>query len=101
MMTEVIYLSFVTASISFTVSETKLFKPLREWARRKHSFLGELFFCGYCFGHWWALMLVIIFRPKIFEYWWLADYVLTVFVIAWLSALQWTVMCWLMRETEK
>ena len=100
-MKEIIYLSFVAASISFTISETKLFKPLREWVKKKHSVLGELLFCGYCFGHWGAFALVIIFRPKLFEYWWMADYLLTVLVIAWLSAFQWALMCWFMDKAGK
>ncbi|MCP5006358.1 MAG: DUF1360 domain-containing protein [Planctomycetes bacterium] len=100
-MKNVIYLSFVTASISFTVTETKIFKPLREWLERKNSFLGELFSCGYCFGHWVAFTLVAIYHPKLFEVWWLLDYFLTALVIAWLAAFQWALMCWLMEKAGK
>ncbi len=100
-METVIYLSFVTASISFTVTETKLFKPLREWLTKKCSFLGDLFSCGYCFGHWVAFALVAIYKPKLFEFWWLLDYFLTAIVIAWLSGIQWVLMCWLMEKTGK
>ena len=100
-MKEVIFLSFVTASISFTVSETKLFKPLREWVKTKNPFFGELLFCGYCLGHWVALELVIIFQPKLFESWWLLDYFLTALVIAWLGAFQSALLCWLMEKAGK
>ncbi|MCP4373235.1 MAG: DUF1360 domain-containing protein [Deltaproteobacteria bacterium] len=100
-MKSVIYLSIVTASISFTVTETKLFMPVREWVKRKNSFLGELFSCGYCFGHWVAFILVAIYQPKLFELWWLLDYFLTALIIAWLSAFQWSLMCWLMEKTGK
>ncbi|MEW6417508.1 MAG: DUF1360 domain-containing protein [Nitrospirota bacterium] len=100
-MEKVIYLSFVTASISFTVTETKLLKPLRQWVKEKSSFLGELISCGYCFSYWVALGLVVIYRPKIFEVWWLLDYFLTALVIAWLSGLQWSVMCVLMNKAGK
>ncbi len=100
-METVIYLSFVTASISFTVTETKLFKPLREWLKKKSSFLGDLFCCGYCLGHWVAFVLVAIYKPKLFEFWWLLDYFLTAIVIAWLSGIQWALMCLLMEKTGK
>lgn len=100
-MIEVIYLSLVTASISFAVSETKLFKPLREWMKKKVSFLGELLSCGYCFGIWIAFVLVVIFRARLFKSWPLLDYFLTALVIAWLSAFQWGIMCWLMQKTGK
>jgi hypothetical protein len=100
-MEKVIYLSFVTASISFTVTETKLLKPLREWVKGKNSFTGELLCCGYCFGHWVAFALVAVYQPKLFESWWLLDYFLTALVIAWLGAFQWILMCWLMQKILK
>ena len=100
-MEKVICLSFVTASISFLVTETKIFKPLREWTKSKNSFLGEFLSCGYCFAHWVAFALVAIYQPKLFELWRLMDYFLTGLAIAWLSAFQWALMCWLMEKAEK
>ena len=100
-MNTVIYLSLVTASISFTVTETKLFKPVREWTKRKNTFIGELISCGYCFGHWVAFALVAIYQPKFFELWWLLDYFFTALVIAWFAAFQWVLMCWLFEKTGK
>lgn len=100
-MEKVIYLSLVTASLSFTVTETKLFLPLREWAKRKNSFLGELLSCGYCFGHWVAFALVATYQPRLFHSWWLLDYFLTAIVIAWLSAFMWALMCWQMVKAGK
>ena len=100
-MEKVIYLSFVTASISFTVAETKLFKPLREWTSKRNTYFGELISCGYCFGNWVAFALVAMFRPKLFESWWFLDYFLTALVISWLGTFQWVVMCWLMKKAEK
>jgi len=100
-MEKVLYLSIVTASIAFTVSETKLFLPLREWIKRKNFYLGKLFSCGYCLGHWVAFALVAIYRPKLFDLWWLLDYFLAALVIAWLAAFQWIVLCWLMKKAGK
>ncbi len=100
-MLEVIYLSFVSASMSFTLTETKIFMPVREWVNRKNSFIGKLLSCGYCFGRWAAFVLVGIYRPKLFECWWLLDYFLTAIAVAWLAAFQWVLMCWLMEVAEK
>ena len=100
-MKEVICLSFATATLSFTVADAKLFLPLREWAKGKNKFLGDLLCCGYCFGHWVAFALAAIYRPRLFDQWWLFDYFLTVLVIAWLAAFQWIIMCWLMKLTGK
>jgi hypothetical protein len=101
MMRLVILLSVATASISFTVAETQLFEPLREWIKGKSSFFGELFLCGYCLGHWIAFVLVAIYKPRLFDFWWLLDYFLTALVIAWIAAFQWMVMCWLFRKAGK
>jgi hypothetical protein len=100
-MKTVIYLSFVTASISFTVTETKLFKPLREWMKKKSTFLGDLLSCGYCFGHWVAFALAAVYQPRLFASWWLLDYFLTALVIAWFSGIQWALMCLLMEKAGK
>lgn len=100
-MKEVVYLSLVTASISFTVAETKLFKPVREWIKGKNSFCGELVSCGYCFSHWVAFALVAVYQPKLFSAWWLLDYFLTALVISWLSSVQWIVMCLLVEKAGK
>ena len=81
-MEKVIYLSFVTASISFTVTETKLFLPVREWVKKRNAFSGELISCGYCFSLWVAFGLVAIYRLRLFGGWWLLDYFLASLVIA-------------------
>lgn len=98
---EVILLSFVTASIAFTVSDTKLFRPIRDRVKDKNVFFGELLSCGYCFGHWVAFSFVAIYRPRIFHAWPPLDYFLTALAIAWLAALQWILMCWFMAKTGK
>ena len=100
-MERIIYLSFVNASLSFTVTETRLFLPVRDWAKRRNSLLGELLSCGSCFGYWTALALVAVYRARLFEFWWPLDYVLTALLVAWLSAFQWAVMCWMMEKAGK
>lgn len=101
-MEQVIYLSFVTASLSFTVTETKLFLPLRKWIAGKSALFGELFSCAYCFGYWIAFGLVALYRPRIIvSSWEVLDYLLTALIIAWLSGFQWVILCWLMEKTGK
>jgi hypothetical protein len=100
-MVHIIWLSVVNAAIAFTITETKVFKPFREWIKKKNSFLGALFCCGYCLGFWIAFGLTAVYRPRLFESWWLFDYFCTALVIAWLSAVQWGLMCWIMKKIEK
>jgi hypothetical protein len=97
----VIYLSIATASISFTVTETKLFQPFRKWLKNKSEFLGDLFSCGYCFGHWIAFTFTALYRPKLISARGLLDLFLTAIIIAWFAGLQWAMMCWLMERTGK
>ena len=101
MINEVIALSFVTASVAFAVTETKLFGPARERIIRLSAFLGEHLSCGYCFGHSVAFILVAVYRPKLFDVWLPLDYFLTALAIAWLSAFQWALMCLFMIRTGK
>jgi len=95
------YLSLVTASISFTITETKICAACRQWVKRRSTFFGELLSCGYCLGHWIALILVILFKPQFFDTWWLLDYFFVVMIIAWLSGFQWALMGLLMKATGK
>lgn len=100
-MLEVVYLSFVTASISFTVTETRVFQSFRGWIKDRNRLLGDLFSCGYCFGHWVSFGLTAIYTPRLFQYWRLLDYFLTALIIAWFAGIQWAIMCWLMDKTGK
>jgi hypothetical protein len=98
---QVVWLSLVTASVAFTLCETKLFAWWREWVKGRGVWLGKLACCGYCLGHWVAFVLVAIYRPRLFGGWWLLDYLLTALVIAWLAAFQWAALCCLMEKAGK
>jgi hypothetical protein len=94
-------LSMVTAFLAFTASEAALFAPLREWFKERSTWQGKLVSCGYCMGFWIALALEMIYRPRLFHQWWPLDHLLTAFLIAWLSAFQWVVLCLLMDRAGK
>lgn len=100
-MVQVFLLSIVTACISFTVAEMKIFAPFRMWIKEKNSFFGNLFSCGYCLGHWVSFILVAIYQPRLLHSWWWLDYFLTALIVAWLAAFQWAMMCWLFKRIEK
>lgn len=101
MIKTVIYMSFVTASISFTVTETQLFKPIREWVKNRSAFFGKMLNCGYCFGHWVSFGLVAVYKPKLFVSWRLLDYFLTALVVAWFGAFQVVLMRLLMGKASE
>lgn len=99
-MEKLLLLSFATASIAFTVTETRLFRPARD-ALKNMGWPGELLSCGYCTGHWVALTLVLICRVRLFDTWWLLDYVLTALAVAWLAGVQVILMCLAMDKAGK
>jgi len=100
-MIQVIYLSLVTVTISFTISKAKLFLTFREWFMWELSYLDELVSCGYCLGHWISFSLVAIYYPRLFDSWWPLDYFLTALVVAWLAGFQWILFCWVMEKAGK
>ena len=100
-MLELFLISMVTASISFTVTESKLFEIFREFVKRKSNFLGGLVSCGYCLGHWIAFSIVILYDFNVFNNGLFIDYFFTGLIIAWLSAIQWLLMYLLMIKVGK
>lgn len=49
--------------ITVIVTESLLFEPLRERARERSHYVGELVSCHLCFGTWVGLGLALLFRP--------------------------------------
>jgi hypothetical protein len=97
----VVLLSIVSACIAFTVTKSVLFAPIRIVIEDHlpHK-VSELFHCGYCFGHWVSFVLVAIYQPRLFNYFWPIDYFLTALVIAWLSGIQWAIFCILTNHVD-
>jgi len=102
MIEQLILLSIVSASISFTITESFLFHSLREWMKTKNYYLGKLFSCGYCFSHWISFLLVFIYSFRILTSdIILVDYFFTALIISWLSSCQWILMCYFMDKVNK
>jgi hypothetical protein len=89
----ILLLSAVTAIISFDISESAVFAPVRNWLQFHVPFLGKLASCGFCTGHWVALALTLVYQPRLLLLWEPLDLVITSLVIAWLSAFQWAALC--------
>lgn len=58
-----VVLSLAAASISFTITQTELFLPLRNVANKIGHMTGYLFHCFYCMSHWVVFAGVLIYRP--------------------------------------
>lgn len=91
-MERLIALSFCIAAISFTISTTSIFKWLRDLISAIHPKLEELIHCPYCLSHWitFAVMipLVGLYQPVIISGIYLYDFIINIFAITGLCALQ-------------
>ena len=61
MKTEIFFiLSLVISGVSFTVTVTSIFKPVREIVSKIHHKIEELIHCPWCFSHWLTFILLLI-----------------------------------------
>ena len=98
-------LSIVSAFISVVVTDMSLFEPLRIWGKKTNKYLGGVLSCGFCFGVWVSASLTAIYQPRLFVWFAPIDYIITAFVIAYFSAIQWGGMAimitWLDERKER
>lgn len=57
-MEKFLIISLAVASVSYTVTQTPLFKPFRDLVGRIHPKIDQLFHCPYCFGHWLTFAVI-------------------------------------------
>lgn len=79
----------------------KFFAPCREWLKVHNAFVAKTSSCGYCCGHWIAVTLVAIYRPRLFDGYWVLDYLLTAITVAGLVSFQWLALCLLIAKANK
>lgn len=58
---QLIIISLAVASISFTISRSIIFRPIRLFICNRSKFLGELISCIYCLSHWISFIFMIYF----------------------------------------
>lgn len=56
---QLIILSFAVSSISYTISKSNIFKPLRLFISKYWKWAGELISCPYCLSHWLSFATMI------------------------------------------
>ncbi|PYS99550.1 MAG: hypothetical protein DMF63_10710 [Acidobacteria bacterium] len=85
-------LSLVVASISWTVTQEKIFEEWREAAAERskssHQLLVRKFFyvwtCEYCFSHWVTILVLLITQFQVlFDDW--RGYFLAFFILPWIA----------------
>lgn len=56
---QILLISLAISSISYTISRTEIFKPLRKFICNKFNWLGKLISCPYCLSHWVSFIITI------------------------------------------
>jgi len=86
---KIIVLSFVVSPIALTITKTKVFKPLRTFLVSHCEWLGKLFSCPYCFGHWTSFIVIAVFRPVAIScgFFFLIDYAVSAFIMIAISTM--------------
>lgn len=58
-----IVISLAIASISFTISKSDIFRPIRLFICKYSNWLGSLISCHYCLSHWVsAIIMILIYK---------------------------------------
>lgn len=62
-----VVIAIAAASISYTITMTELFAPVRSWSQKLGHMIGYLFTCFYCMSHWVVIAAVLIYRPRLIQ----------------------------------
>lgn len=85
---QLLILAAANASISITLTQSKMFDNVRALADVINpGFLGETFQCRYCMSHWIGLLLVAIYQPVMIHAWGVADYAVSLFVLVCITSI--------------
>lgn len=60
-------IAIAASSISYTITQTELFGPLRNWTQKLGHMIGYLFTCFYCMSHWVVLAAIAIYQPVLID----------------------------------
>lgn len=62
-----VVIAVAAASISYTITMTELFAPVRAWTQKLGHMMGYLFTCFYCMSHWVVIAAVLIYQPRLIK----------------------------------
>ena len=97
----IIWLGISAGVISFTLAEMKIFAWLRDLAKKKSRFIGDLLSCFYCVGFYVSAVICLIYQPNVINQIPVIDEVLTYFIVCGISGLWGLVMCVLFSLSDK
>lgn len=86
-MIDILILGIATGAISLLLTKSAVFNFLHEWLEKHTPFLGEMLNCTWCTSHWVALLFVLIYRPRLVYVFAPLDYLVSVMVLVFISAL--------------
>jgi len=101
-MATLVYLGVANGMISLLIAKSKFFEKFRDYFfNRGHSFIHELLSCPYCISHWVAIMMTIIWQPRLTNSIIPLDFLISMFVMVAVATVSWTIAFGLMNWAEK
>lgn len=80
-------IAVASSSISYSITQTELFVPVRAWAQKLGHMIGYLFTCFYCMSHWVVFAGILIYQPILVDSGYLAvDLIVSSFFTITISA---------------
>lgn len=64
-MIELVAIAIAAGTAAFTLTRTKISDPMRSWLTRRSKWVGALFSCPFCLGHWLSAIAVLIYQPRL------------------------------------
>ncbi len=61
---QLFFFTLATVGITFLITYSVIFEPLRIFVDKRSDFLGELFSCPMCAGFWTGLVVSLISFPE-------------------------------------
>lgn len=80
----IIAAGIVSGVMSFTITMSALFAPLRLWMEKEGKFVGDLFQCPHCLGYYISLFWsILLFKRDVFHGDYLNVYNWLLFIFIW------------------
>lgn len=103
-MEALLLLSFFVASVSWTISKSTLFEPIRKYFYKDGSFLSKLVLCPYCVSHYVSaftthLAIHLGYIDSVYFYGFV-DWIFFTIVIVWMAAFQHAIIDILTRRVK-
>src|SRR5208337_1909386 len=95
-----IFLSVACGAISMVITKGSILNGFHVWLGKRFTFMEKLLSCPWCFSHWVALVLVLIYRPIVVTAYLPVDYFISIMVMVALSSITAKLIHWAYSDMQ-